>query len=224
MSWLTGSVNDAARQAIETAPVVASGTSEVIEELGTVAAPPAGYGQFSAQKEEKDKTVEDYMDEFEKYETLKELQASAANGRDPRGYTSKGARALAALFKGSATYGSSTAQGRAEGIDNAQNDLFTILNPLNWVLDQQQNKDPTEAGGELSKGTYIVGKIYTTSDGLEWKYTGTREERLKDGLVVKRNTFDYTGNRADNKKIADLSRELNVGGAENQKKTGWGFK
>ena len=190
-------------------------------------APPPGYGQFTAKKDDKDKTVEDYMEEFEQLQSLNEMRASAANGRDPRLYTSKGARALGAIFRGSAEYGSSTAEGRAEGIDKAQDDFFTILNPLNWILDQQQVKDPGETGGELGINNgkaYVVGKTYRTSDGLEWKFTGISESRTKTGQTVKQNKFDYVGDSKKNKEIADRTRALDIGGASNQKKTGWGFK
>jgi len=140
---------------------------------------PDGFGQFSKDKPEEEKTVEDYVAEFEKYAALQDQVAARTAGVDPRGRTSRAQRALKNIFSASSAYDGNSTEGREKGAQSAQDDIFTLLDPTAWIQDKTSIADPGNYDEELSYEKYPnlkVGDNVSTKDGKLWKFTGTRKD------------------------------------------------
>jgi len=137
----------------------------------------------SAIKEE-DKTVEDYMREYQEEADLNDR--IALSGVDPRGYSSRAIRALRDIFSGSttqvATGGSAVA--REQGGQNIMQNIGTLLDPSAWMADKNfTDQDIGGKGGEFGvekNVMYKPGQVYEDSQGNLWKFTGFEAGKMGD--------------------------------------------
>lgn len=179
------------------------------------APPPAGYGQFTAG-DDREKTVEDYMAEFENYAALQEKVAANAIGRDPRIRTSRAQRALQNIFSASTAYKGTDEASIEQGVSKAQDDIFTLLDPTAWIADKAQTADPGD-GGELEytkDQTYVKGQPYTTRDGKVWRFEGSESILEMDhGQITgshMKNKFTYVGDTKLLQEIAQGYKDQNL--------------